>query len=110
VVGGSFDESHDRQGEVASMAVERAKRAAERGRHAAVVVDSLDLLPPGAARRVFGAARGTEEAGSVTVIAATGIGPEHSRHATTRIVLRPGQREATVDDETSMTLRADLLS
>lgn len=112
VVGGSFDGSADRQGETASMAVERAKRAAERGRDAVVVVDSLEMLPAGAARRVFGAARNTEEAGSVTVIAATGVGPEPVRHATTRIVLRPPAEAGTVqvDRDTSACLRAELLA
>jgi transcription termination factor Rho len=109
VVGGSFDESPERQGEDASIAVERAKRAAERGGDAAVVIDSLDHLPQNAARRVFGAARNTEEAGSVTVIAAAGLGQGPSRHATTRIVLRPGG-ELALDPEASGTLRADLLS
>jgi transcription termination factor Rho len=112
IVGGSFDRSPERQGDAASMAVERAKRRAERGEHAAVIVDSLELLPGAAARRVFGAARDTEEAGSVTVIAATGIGPEPARHATTRIVLRPGGEPGAieVDADSSGTLRAELLS
>lgn len=112
IVGGSFDRSPDRQGDAASMAVERAKRRAERGEHAAVIVDSLDQLPGPAARRVFGAARDTEEAGSVTVIAATGIGPEPARHATTRIVLRPPAEAGAieVDADSSGTLRAELLS
>lgn len=112
VVGGSFDESPERQADEASMAIERAKRAAERGEHAAVVVDSLDQLPPNAARRVFGAARNTEEAGSVTVIAATGLGPGPARHASTRIVLepRPAGNGPSVDQASSGTLRAELLS
>jgi transcription termination factor Rho len=109
VVGGSFDEPPDRQGEAATMAVERAKRKAERGDHAAVLVDSLEFLPPAAARRVFGAARNTEEAGSVTVIAATGLAPEPARHATTRISLAPGVGEPRVDGDASGALRADLL-
>lgn len=108
VVGGSFDESPERQGEDASIAVERAKRVAERGADAAVVIDSLDHLPPNAARRVFGAARNTEEAGSVTVIAATGLGPGPARHATTRIVLEQGG-ELVLDPAASGTLRAELL-
>ncbi len=112
VVGGSFDGSPDRQGEVASMAVERAKRAAERGRDAVVVIDSLEQLPGSSARRVFGAARNTEEAGSITVIAATGIGPDPARHATTRVVLRPPSEAGAiqVDADTSGTLRAEQLS
>lgn len=112
VVGGSFDQPSERQGETASMAVERAKRVAERGGHGVVVIDSLEHLPPAAARRVFGAARNTEEAGSVTVVAATGIGPDPARHATTRVVLRPPAEGGSVqmDAEKSGALRGDLLS
>ena len=58
-----------------------------RGRHAVVVIDSLDALPPPSARRVFGAARATEEGGTLTVIASTGLAGEPMRLATTRIVL-----------------------
>ena len=64
-----------------------------------------------AARRVFGAARNTEEAGSITVVAATGVGPEPARHATTRIVLRPSPAtDIELDEGTSGALRAELLS
>ena len=112
VAGGSFDESADRQGEVAQMAVERAKRTAERGDHAAILVDSLEFLPGHAARRLFGAARNTREAGPITVLAVTGLGPEPARHATTRVVLGPPTGDhpgPLVDGERSGTLRAELL-
>src|SRR5947209_7520524 len=89
VAGGSFDRPADEQAQIAELAIERAKRAAEAGRNAAVVIDSLDALPAGAARRVFGAARATEEGGSLTVVAATGSAGEPMRLATTRIVLEP---------------------
>jgi transcription termination factor Rho len=101
VTGGSFDNSPEAQTQAAELAIERAKRAAERGGHAAVVVDSLELLPAGAQRRVFGAGRATEEAGSVTVIAAVGLAVEPLRWATTRVVLEPQSPTGT--------LRADLL-
>lgn len=115
VVGGSFDGSPERQVEAATMVVERAKRTAERGGHAAVVIDSLDALPPAAARKLFGAARNTEEAGSVTVFAATGLAAEPQRQATTRIVLEPPSSsdagaEPSIAAEPSGTLRFDLLS
>jgi len=115
VVGGSFDESTDRQLEAATMAVERAKRSAERGADAVVVIDALDALPPQAARRVFGAGRNTEEAGSVTVVAAAGLAAEPQRLATTRIVLEAtgsGTQAAApaLLAEASGTLRADLLA
>jgi transcription termination factor Rho len=102
VFGGSFDSSPESQTQAAELAVERAKRAAERGAHAAIVIDSLEALPAGAQRRVFGAGRATEEAGSVTVIAATGLAPEPLRWATTCVTLDPPAPSGTV--------RADLLS
>jgi transcription termination factor Rho len=101
VTGGSFDSSPDIQAQAADLAVERAKRAAERGAHAALIVDSLAALPAGAQRRVFGAGRATEEAGSVTVIAAVGLAPEALGWATTRVVLESPTPTGTV--------RADLL-
>ena len=105
LAGGGFDRSAEELAQVAGMAIERAKRAVERGRHAALVLDSLDGLPPAAARRVFGAARASEEAGTLTVIASTGLAGELRRLATTRIVLEPGGGLAPG----SGTLRAELL-
>jgi transcription termination factor Rho len=90
VVGGGFDRPVDEQAQAAEIAVERGKRAVESGRHAAIVLDSLDALPPAAARRVFGAARSLEEGGSLTVIASTGLAAEPQRVATTQIVLEAG--------------------
>ena len=112
VTGGGFDRPVEELGQVAEVLIERAKRTAESGRDAAIVLDSLDALPPAVARRVFGAARNLEEAGSVTVVAATGPGDELQRLATTRIVLEPrepGTQAATLAPA-SGTLRADLLA
>jgi transcription termination factor Rho len=106
VSGGSFDRSPDAQAQAAELAVERAKRRVERGGHAVVVVDSLDALPAGARRRIFGAGRATEEGGSLTVIAAVGSDPEALRWATTRVVLEADGKLAA----DSGTLRADALS
>jgi transcription termination factor Rho len=105
VVGGSFERSADAQTQAAELAVERAKRTVERGGHAAVVVDSLAALPGSAQRRVFGAARATEEGGTLTVIAATGDSEDALRWATTRIVLDPGGKPGP----RSGTLREDAL-
>lgn len=104
VAGGAYDRTPEEQAQVAEMAVERAKRAVEQGRDAIIAVDSLDALPGGVARRVFGAARKVEEGGSLTVIATTGEATEPLRVATTRIVLDGGQ----VTDA-SGTTHADLL-
>jgi transcription termination factor Rho len=105
VAGGAFDGSMEEQAQVAEMAAERAKRAVEQGKDAVIVVDSLDSLPSGVARRVFGAARKVEEGGSLTVIAATGETSEPLRVATTRIVLDGGSVSAS-----SGTTHADLLT
>jgi transcription termination factor Rho len=113
VAGGGFDRPIDEQAQAAESAVERGKRTAESGGHAVIVLDSLDALPPAAARRVFGAARATEEAGSLTVIASTGAAGEPLRQATTRIVLEPGDIASGPQPPQlaprSGTLRADLL-
>jgi transcription termination factor Rho len=107
VVGGSFERSPEAQAQAAELAVERAKRHVERGGHAALVIDALDALPPGVRRRLFGAARATEEGGTLTVVAATGDDREVLRWANTRLVLeRPGQ----VADDASGTLAAGRLS
>jgi transcription termination factor Rho len=107
VVGGSFERSPEAQAQAAELAVERAKRHVERGGHAALVIDALDALPPGVRRRLFGAARATEEGGTLTVVAATGDDREVLRWANTRLVLeRPGQ----VAHDASGTLAAGRLS
>ncbi len=106
IAGGGFDRPADELAQIADMAVERAKRIAERGADAVVIIDGLDALAPAAARRVFGAARKTEEAGSLTIVAATGSGGELQRLATTRVVLTG---EGSLDAQASGTLRADRL-
>src|SRR4051794_10294715 len=110
VAGGAFDRPVDEQAQAAEMAVERGKRAVEQGRDAAIVIDSLDALPPSAARRVFAAARATEEGGTLTVVASTGLAGEPMRLATTRIVLEPYDGQGPKLASASSTLRADLLS
>jgi transcription termination factor Rho len=108
VAGGSFDDSFEEQAQVADLAVQRAKRAAEAGRDVVVVIDSLDALPSAAARRVFGAGRNTKEAGSVTVLAATGLSAEPHRMATTHVTLEPSA-DAPALAPGSGTLRRDAL-
>jgi transcription termination factor Rho len=111
IVGGGFDLSPDIAAQIAELAVEKAKRSAERGRDSAVVIDSLEYLPAAAQRRIFAAARKLEEGGSVTVVAGTGIDWEPQRQATTRVVLDAPKDGATVVSESrSGTLRVDLLS
>jgi len=63
--------SGEAQAQAIERAVETAKRIAVRGGHAVLVIDSLDTLPPAAARRTIAAARTLVEGGSLTVIAAS---------------------------------------
>jgi transcription termination factor Rho len=98
VLGGSFERSPETQAQAAELAAERAKRLVERGHHAALLT---------AQRRVFGAARATEEGGTLTVVATAGPGSNALRWATTRIVLEPGGKPAR---SASGTLNADRLS
>jgi transcription termination factor Rho len=105
VTGGSFDRSPDAQAQAAELAVERAKRRVERGGHAVVLIDSLEALPAGARRRIFGAGRATEEGGTLTVVAAVGGEREPLRWATTRVVLGPDGKLAPE----SGTVRGELL-
>jgi transcription termination factor Rho len=107
VLGGSFERSPEAQAQAAELAVERAKRQVERGGHAAVVIDALDALPPGVRRRLFGAARATEEGGTLTIVAATGDDRDAQRWASTRLVL---ERAGQVAGEQSGTLGADRLA
>ena len=92
VYSSTFDEPVENHCHVAELVLERAKRMMETGRHVVVLLDSLTrltraynvvtpssgrtlsggvdpvaLYPP---RRFFGAARNTEDAGSLTIIAA----------------------------------------
>jgi transcription termination factor Rho len=112
VTGGSFDRSPETQAQAADLAIERGKRAVERGDDAVVVIDSLESLSAGAARRLFGAARNAEEGGSLTVIAATGMAWEPQRQASTRISLdAPGEDgRPQLSASRSGTHRADALA
>ena len=91
VVAATFDEQVDNQTRVAELALERAKRLVELGKDVVILldgitrltraynlamppsgrtlsggIDSIALYPP---KRFFGAARNTEEGGSLTIIA-----------------------------------------
>ncbi len=59
----------DAQGQALERAIETAQRIAARGGHAVVLVDTLDGVAPGVARRALAAARAIVDGGSLTVIA-----------------------------------------
>ncbi|MEX2238920.1 MAG: transcription termination factor Rho [Dehalococcoidia bacterium] len=91
VVASTFDESVDDQTHVAELAIERAKRLCEMGVDVVILLDGITRLvraynvamPPSGRtlsggidpiavfppKRIFGAARETEEAGSLTILA-----------------------------------------
>ena len=70
----SFAGSPDAQAQAVEQAIEQGRRVAARGGDAVVVVDTLEWLPPPAARRALAAARNIADGGSLTVIA-TGPAP-----------------------------------
>jgi transcription termination factor Rho len=113
VVGGGADAEGAEQARAAELALEQAKRVAERAGDAVLVIDSLEPLAPDAARRIFAAARRLEGAGSLTVIATVGASDELARLATTRIVVEPGTGprgdQPPAVSAASDTVRADLL-
>jgi transcription termination factor Rho len=63
----------DAQAQAIERAVETAKRIAARGGHAVLLIDSLDPLPPAAARRTIAAARAIVDGGSLTLVAASSL-------------------------------------
>jgi transcription termination factor Rho len=109
LAGGGYDGSFDEQAQVAELAVQRAKRSVESGKDVVVVIDSLDALPPGTARRAFGAGRNAVDAGSLTILASTGIAAEPHRMATTHVTLEPRAGDQTRLAPGSGTLRRELL-
>ena len=65
----SFASSPDAQAQAVEQAVEQGRRVAARGGDAVVLIDTLDGLPPAAARRALAAARNIADGGSLTVVA-----------------------------------------
>ena len=61
--------SAELQGQTVEHVVDTAKRVAARGGHVVVLIDTLDGLPPHAARRILAGARNLVEGGSLTLIA-----------------------------------------
>jgi transcription termination factor Rho len=61
--------SAELQAQTVEHVVDTAKRVAARGGHMVVLIDTLDHLPPHAARRILAGARNLVEGGSLTLIA-----------------------------------------
>jgi transcription termination factor Rho len=106
----SFAASAESQAGVVEQAIEQGRRVAARGGDAVVLIDSLEHVTPGAARRALASARNIVDGGSLTVIAAA---PSPLGGETTVITLDPsltslGRFPALALGQ-SGTMRADLL-
>ena len=106
----TFAASPDAQAQGVEQAIEQGRRVAARGGDAVVIVDSLEWLPPHAARRALAAARNIVDGGSLTVIATA---PTPFGGETTVIALDAQltalRRFPALDLPGSGTLRADAL-
>jgi transcription termination factor Rho len=65
----TFAASPDAQAQAVDQVVEQGRRVAARGGDAVVVIDTLEYVPPHAARKALAAARNIVDGGSLTVIA-----------------------------------------
>jgi transcription termination factor Rho len=90
--------------------IEQARRLAARGADAVVLIDTLEWLPPQAARRALAAARNIVDGGSLTLIAtaAAALGGETGVIALDAAVAGSGTFPA-VDPEASWTMRGEQL-
>ncbi|HTA35204.1 MAG TPA: Rho termination factor N-terminal domain-containing protein [Solirubrobacteraceae bacterium] len=106
----SFAASLDTQAQAVERALDAAKRSASRGADAVVLIDSLDALPPHAARKALAAARNLRDGGSLTLIAtaAQPFGGESTVIALD-VGLTSTGRQPILDLAASGTLRPDLL-
>jgi transcription termination factor Rho len=112
----SFASSPDEQGQAVEQALQGATRAAGRGRHTVVFIDTLDGLHPNAARRVLAGAQKLSGrsrrggSGSVTVIgtATRPFGGETTVIALD-VALASSGRFPAIDVMASGTLRPELL-
>jgi transcription termination factor Rho len=102
--------SADAQAQAVERALEPAKRIAARGGDAVLLVDRLDGLPEGAARRLLAAARNIVDGGSLTVVAtaAAPLGGE-TTVIVLDIALASTARFPALDLPASGTLRPELL-
>lgn len=103
----SFAASSDAQEAAVEQAAERGRRIALRGGNAVVLIDTLDGLGSGAARRTTASARNLRGAGSLTVIATARepIGGE-----TTVVALLSDGDFPALDHARTGTLRPELLA
>jgi transcription termination factor Rho len=106
----SFAASADAQAQAVERALDGAKRVAARGGDALVLIDTLDGMPPQAARKALAAARKLRDGGSLTVIAtaARPLGGETAVIALD-VALTSTGRQPILDLLASGTLKPELL-
>ena len=106
----SFAASSDAQAQAVEQAIEQGRRVAARGADAVVLIDTLEQLPPQAARRALAAARNIVDGGSLTVIAtaAAPLGGETTVVALDAALVALGRFPA-LDLAASGVLRPELL-
>jgi len=106
----SFAASAEARAHAVELGVDQAKRIALRGGHALVAIDTLDGLPPAAAREAFAAARCVPDRGSLTLLATASapLGGETTVIALDLALASTGRFPA-LDLAASGTIRAELL-
>jgi transcription termination factor Rho len=106
----SFGASTDNQSQAVDRAMDAARRVAARGGHAVVLIDTLDGIHAGSARKALAAARKIVDGGSLTVIATSSkpLGGETTVVALDAALASTGRIPA-LDLAASGTLRPELL-
>jgi transcription termination factor Rho len=103
----SFAASSEAQSQALEGVVEQVRRLVARGADAVILIDTLDGVAPGVARKALASARNVVDGGSLTVIATASapLGGE-----TTVIALEPsGSTGPAVDPSRSWTIRPERL-
>jgi transcription termination factor Rho len=103
--------SPESQGQAVEGVVEQARRMTARGAHSVVLIDTLESVPPPAARRALGSARKLLDGGSLTVIATARapLGGETTVISLDAALARAGQFPA-LDPAATWTMRRELLA
>ena len=106
----SIDSSPDTRAKIVERALDKARRAASNGKHAALIIDSADDLPGASIRKTLAAAKFVPSAGSLTVVAVAKapLGGETTVVGFDQTLAAAG-KFPSIRVRTSSTLRPDLL-
>ncbi|HZU60109.1 MAG TPA: AAA family ATPase, partial [Solirubrobacteraceae bacterium] len=106
----SFAASPDAQAQALEGVVEQVRRLVARGAHAVLLIDTLDTILPGAARKAMASARNVVDGGSLTVIATARAPVGGETTVVTLIPPPPGSEAApALDPAGSWTIRRERL-